>query len=100
MFAFSNPPLPPFSKGGMIESIFPKGDIEDAKCSPSRGYHTKRHRAAPSVAIYAALFGLAIDFFKFLSQVLDHPDFHFQLTDGQRYLVPIRVNTKKFNWIF
>jgi len=45
MFAFSNPPSPPFSKGGMIESIFPKGDNKDAKCSPSRGYYTKRHRA-------------------------------------------------------
>src|SRR4030042_3234829 len=35
LFAFSNPPSPPF----------PKGDNEDVKCSPPRGYHTKRHRA-------------------------------------------------------
>jgi hypothetical protein len=55
LFAFSNPPSPPFSKGGkiippfpkggMIESPFPKGDNQDAKCPPSRGYHTRRHRA-------------------------------------------------------
>jgi hypothetical protein len=37
LFFFSNPPSPPF---------FQRGDDKDAKCPPSRGYHTKRHRAA------------------------------------------------------
>jgi hypothetical protein len=30
---------------GIIEPPSLKGDNEEAKCPPSRGYHTKRHRA-------------------------------------------------------
>ena len=36
LFAFSKSPLAP---------LFQRGDNKDAKCPPSRGYHTKRHRA-------------------------------------------------------
>ena len=41
-----------------------------------------------------------IDFFKLLSQVLNHPDFHFQLTDGKRHLLSIRVNAKDIRPVF
>src|SRR4030042_4435746 len=49
---------------------------------------------AASMVIYTDSFSCAINFFKFLSQVLNHSDFHFQLTDGKRDLLSIRMNAE------